>query len=100
MCCRAHVGASATPARRRVAATLVAGRCVNAAKWRHMSASSRGTRRARYRHMTRYAHVARRSRIPTRVWSLDDEYVEYSEQQDAEPRFGEYLVARGVLDRR
>jgi hypothetical protein len=50
--------------------------------------------------MTSNAHVARRSRLPTRVWSLDDEYAEYSQHPDVAPRFGEYLIERGVLDRR
>jgi hypothetical protein len=49
--------------------------------------------------MTSNAHVARRSRVRTGVWSLDDEYVEYSQRDDAALKFGEYLVGRGVLDR-
>lgn len=42
------------------------------------------------------ASVVRRSRLPTRVASREDQS---SPHENPEPRFGEYLVARGELDR-
>jgi hypothetical protein len=60
--------------------------------------------------MTSNEHVARRSRLPTRASVLGNEYLghehlgndylEYDQRSEVAPKFGEYLVERGVLDRR
>jgi hypothetical protein len=58
-----------------------------------------GMRRAERVFVATNAHVARRSRLPTSATKVDADYVEYSQREAGDLRFGEYLVERDVIDR-